>query len=84
VPTLLGKGAQAEHEYLYWLFEEQGGREAVLKDGWKAVRLNTRENPDGPIELYNLKNDIGEKNNVADENPDRVKELSALIEEARN
>jgi arylsulfatase A-like enzyme len=45
VPTLLGKGVQVEHDYLYWWFGEQGGREAVLKDGWKAVRLNTRKNP---------------------------------------
>jgi hypothetical protein len=30
---------------------------------------------DGRLELYNLKRDIGEKNNLADKHPDIVKQL---------
>ena len=55
VPTLLGKKDQRKHDYLYWEFGERGGATAVLKGDWKGVRRNTRKNPDGPIELYNLK-----------------------------
>jgi hypothetical protein len=34
--------------------------------------------------LYNLDADIGEKNNVADENPDVVRRLLVLAEDARD
>ena len=30
---------------------------------------------DGGIELYNLRNDVGEKKNLAEEKPEKVKEL---------
>ena len=33
--------------------------------GWKDVRLNMAGKPNGPIELYNLKTDIGKKHNIA-------------------
>ena len=66
VPTLLGRpGEQREHEYLYWEFHEQGKRQAIRMGDFKGIRQNVAKNPDGPIELYNLKNDIGEKRNVA-------------------
>ncbi|MCK4747072.1 MAG: sulfatase-like hydrolase/transferase, partial [Bacteroidales bacterium] len=35
------------------------------------------------LELYNLEKDLSEKNNVADNNPDIVKELKLLADEAR-
>ena len=34
---------------------------------------------DGGLELYDLKLDIGEKNNLAKQNPDKVKELHGLL-----
>src|SRR5262249_1321964 len=38
VPTLLGKTAdQAEHPYLFWNFNEQGGKRSVLKWPWKLI-----------------------------------------------
>jgi hypothetical protein len=36
------------------------------------------------IELYNLRDDIGESKNIADQHPEIVSKLSALGEEARN
>ncbi|MBM4016812.1 MAG: sulfatase [Planctomycetes bacterium] len=53
----------------------------VRKGDWKLIRIFH----DGPnfahrYELYNLKTDVGETANLADEMPDRVKELDALIE----
>ena len=35
------------------------------------------------LELYNLKEDVGERKNVADQHPDVVKKLQALAEQAR-
>ena len=64
-PTLLGRKGQREHDYLYWEFLERGGRIAVLKGDWKGIRLNSQKNPDGPLEIYHLKKDIGEETNLA-------------------
>jgi hypothetical protein len=33
--------------------------------------------------LYNLKNDMGETQNLADKYPDKVKELAQLLEEVQ-
>ncbi len=83
LPTLLGKDGQQEHEYLYWEFHEKGGRVAVRKGEWKAVRYGVLENPDSPLELYNLTQDIGEENNVAGQHPDIVAEMNDIINHAR-
>ena len=84
VPTLLGRpGEQREHEYLYWEFHEQGKRQAVRMGDWKGIRQNVSKNPDGPIELYNLKNDIGEKSNVAVRHPSIVAKIEAYMKAAR-
>ena len=82
LPTLLGKPGQAEHEYMYWEFHEQGKRQAVRWGDWKGVRQNVAKDPDGPIELYNLKDDIGEKKNVAAGNPEIVKKIEAYMKAA--
>ena len=84
VPTLLGRQRQQiKHEALYWEFHEQGKKQAVRMGDWKGVRLNVAKNPDGPIELYNLKNDIGEKNNVADRHPETVAKIEKLMKSSR-
>ena len=54
VPTLTNAGTQQQHEYLYWEFYEQGGKQAVRAGNWKAIRLNVGKKPNGPLELYNL------------------------------
>jgi len=83
VPTLLDTGGQQEHEYLYWEFHEQGGKQAVRWGGWKAVRLNVRQHPDdAPVELYNLTEDIGEENDVADSHPEIVGQMVKFMQEA--
>jgi len=82
--TLLGRsGGQREHDYLYWEFHEQGKRQAVRMGDWKGVRQNVAKNPDGPIELYNLKNDIGEKTNVAARHPGIVTKIEECMKAAR-
>ncbi len=74
---------QKKHEYLYWEFHEGGKLQALRKGKWKAVRLNVFENPDAPVELYDLSVDIGEQNNIADQHPDIVKEMLKTMHNAR-
>jgi arylsulfatase A-like enzyme len=79
LPTLLGRKQEAQHEYLYWEFHERGSKQAVRMGDWKGVRLS----PNGPLELYNLKKDIGEKDNVAAANPEIVSKIEAYLKTAR-
>ncbi len=83
LPELLGK-PQREHSYLYWEFHEGGGRQAVRYGDWKGVRLNMSNNPDAPIELYNLKTDPGERKNVAIENPELIEKIKAIMNESHS
>ncbi len=82
-PTLLGKGVQKKHPYLYWEYHSSGGKQALRKGKWKAVRLKVGEEPNSPLELFDLDEDPQEKHNVAGKHPQIVKELSALMAEAR-
>jgi len=45
---------------------------------------NTELGVDPQPQLYNLKNDIGEKHNIASDHPQIVKELAALLNKIRN
>ena len=80
VPTLKGESQrQKQHNYLYWEFYEQGSRQAVRFGDWKAIRQPMLT---GTIELYDLKNDIGEKDNVAEEKPALVDAAARMMDEA--
>ncbi len=82
LPELLGE-KQTKHKFLYWEFHEQGGKQAILMDDWKAVRLDVGKDPHGPIELYNLDSDPSEEQNVAEAHPDLVEAFSRMMEEER-
>lgn len=82
VPTLTGKGKQIQHNYLYWEFHEQGGRQAVRQGNLKAVRLKAADQPGGPVELYDLSKDPAEKTNIAGQHPDEAKKLGELMNQA--
>jgi arylsulfatase A-like enzyme len=78
LPTLLGK-PQKGHDFLYWESHQGGFAQAVRMGDWKAVRFGLKE----PLELYSLKNDIAEKNNVAAKHPDIVAKIEKYLETAR-
>jgi arylsulfatase A-like enzyme len=78
-PTLLGTGKQAQHEFLYWEFHERGFQQAVRMGDWKALRLKVG----GPLELYDLKDDVGEAHNVAADHADVVAKVEAYLKGAR-
>jgi len=82
MPTLLGN-SQPQHEFLYWEFHERGGKQAIVKDEWKAVRLNVGKDPNGSLELYNLENDPFEQQNVAERYPELVESFARMMEEER-
>lgn len=84
LPSLLGKKQKKQHEYLYWEFHEQGGKIGIRMGDWKAVRRNYDKTPMGATEIYNLKEDIGETNNVAEQHPDIVKKMEDIMKEAHN
>jgi arylsulfatase A-like enzyme len=78
LPALLGQ-PQTSHEYLYWEFHERGFTQAIRLGDWKAVRKGTRQ----PIELYDVKADIAEQNDVARDHPDVVAKVEAILRGAR-
>ncbi len=83
-PTLLGKPEkQLQHDYLYWEFHERGGRLAIRKGDWKAVRYNILNDPNAPIELYDLNSDPGESNDIAVHYPEVVATMARIFKEAR-
>jgi arylsulfatase A-like enzyme len=83
VPTLLGKPQQQpHHEFLYWEFHERGFSQAALCQGrWKGIR---ERDPQVPIALYDLQNDIAEKTDVAKQHPEIAARLDAYLQTARS
>lgn len=89
VPTLLGRGVQRQHEYLYWelprymrdsgTFREEVPSQGLRMGKWKAVRPN----PDGGLELYDLESDLAETRDVAAEHPDVMARIEAHLRDAR-
>jgi arylsulfatase A-like enzyme len=75
VPTLLGKGEQATHPWLYW---EDPKSTAVRMGHWKAIKPAKNK----PFELYNLSNDIQELNDLASKHPDVLAKMKKLAEQA--
>ena len=74
VPTLTGRGTQAQHEYLYWEFYERGVRQAVLLEGrWKGIQILGQP---AAFELYDLRTDLGEETNLATRNPEIVARIT--------
>ncbi|XOV70979.1 MAG: arylsulfatase [Verrucomicrobiota bacterium] len=81
-PTLLSKGNQSSHAYLYWEFPAYGGQQALRMGNWKAVRQNIIRNGI-QTELYELKDDPSESTNLASKHPSIVSEMEKLMKEAR-
>lgn len=83
VPTLLGETKrQQKHDYLYW--EWPGGKggdlpQAIRHNEWKLVRMSNEE----PWELYNIYDDIGESENLADQNPEIIAQVNDWLKNNR-
>lgn len=79
LPTLLDRGEQEDHDYLYWEYNSSGGMQAVRMGDWKAVRLQVKKNPEAPMELYDLRTDKGEKQNLVDKYPHIVQRIEEIM-----
>lgn len=72
LPVLLD-GAESPHEYFF--YSHWGVLEALRWKDWKLRIYNGEE------ALYNLKNDISEKNNLIDQHPDIVAQLKKAMQD---
>ena len=82
LPALLGT-SNIEHSPLYWEFYERGFEQAARVGDWKAVR----HAPGKALELYNLKNDLGEEKDLAGVtalNPWLVRKMEETLRKARS
>jgi arylsulfatase A-like enzyme len=87
--ALLGKDKTGRD----WLVEHSG-RLAIINGDWKYIEpgpgqklqqlTNTETGNNEMPQLYNLRNDIGEKNNIADQNPLIVNKLTDMLLKIRN
>ncbi len=96
VSALTGQGTQKEHEFLFWSFDEQGGKQAVLQWPWKLIHLQTNPGGSRPmtpkkaaaaatepkVQLFNLESDPEEKRNVANDQPEMVAKLAGFIQQS--
>jgi arylsulfatase A-like enzyme len=80
LPTLTGKGKQKKHDFFYFEFHEQGGKQAIINGDWKLVKLNVNNPKRTTLELYNIKHDSAEIADVSAQYPDIVNKLAALMD----
>jgi arylsulfatase A len=78
LPAILGRKQKHDHEYLYWEFHEGGVKQALRFGNWKAVRNKQGK----PIELYDLKTDLGEQHDLSAQHRDLVKKAEELMKSA--
>lgn len=74
VPLLFGKKHRT-HDFLYFEFYEGGFIQAVRMGDWKGFRRGL----EGKLELYNLKKDPRESDNIASKNPKTVAKIEAIM-----
>ena len=81
-PTLSGNSkTQKTHKYLYWEFSEvkPAAEQQALRSGdWKLIYHPSKNK----YELFNLKTDKGETTDVAQKNPNIVKQLVVFMNQA--
>jgi arylsulfatase A-like enzyme len=82
VGVLRGQADGLDREALYWHYPHYGNQggtpgSAIRVGDWKLIKFYT---PGKPVELYNLKDDLGETNNLADANPEVKNKLLAMLE----
>ncbi len=75
MPTLVD-GAESPHEYFF--YAHWGVLEGVRWKSWKFRAI------DGKEALYNLGDDIGEKNNLAAKHPEIVQQLKSAMQDFEN
>lgn len=83
LPALTGHAAdQRQHDYLFWDYNEQDrpSKLSALRQGDWKLAVN---HPGNRTELFNLAEDIGEKNDLAGRHPEIVDRLMGMIRPLR-
>lgn len=91
LPALRDPASESEKLRRQMVISSGGGALSVRDGDWKWInRLGSsgfsqpkkvKPSPDGPqSQLYNLREDIGESQNLAASNPDRVKRMQAILQ----
>ena len=79
-PLLTGEAKESPHEAFYY-FKGGGKLQAVRSGRWKlhlkATKGRGKKSQALPVQLYDLESDISEKQNVADDHGEIVKQLTA-------
>lgn len=78
LPLFYGKQLDTDHRLLYWEFP--GVQRAARKGDWKCVTTKRG----APLELYNIKEDMEERHNLADQYPEMVKEFDKEMKAIRH
>ncbi|MDP7134827.1 MAG: arylsulfatase [Planctomycetota bacterium] len=78
-PVLTGN-SKPQRPFLYREFQGYGGQQALWIGKWKGIRNKLRRGP-SPIELYNLKEDISEKKDVAQQHPEIVSKMASIMKQ---
>lgn len=75
LPTLLGQKQAKQHDSLYFEIYEPYFQQSLRMGDWKGYRLGTK----APLELYDLKADPAEKQDIAAAHPEIVKKIEAIM-----
>jgi hypothetical protein len=52
----------------------------MVKDGWKIIVPHKPNEPEAPVELYQISTDEHEKTNLANKEAERVKAMTAVLD----
>lgn len=77
MPEIMGEPGDPQRE-LFWhypVYHHDVPKSVIRKGDWKLIENLV----DYSVELYNLKSDISESKNLAESNPEKVKELKAKL-----
>ena len=82
---LLNGEASLDRDEIFWHYPHYHGSAwtpgaAIRKGSWKLIEFHEK----GISELYNLSDDLSEKNNLIMENPEKAAELSSRLHELLN
>ena len=72
IPFITGKKSGSPHDILFWRRGRFG--KAMRQGKWKLISPKN-----SGFQLYNLENDLQEKNNVAAKNPDIVNDMKKIL-----
>jgi len=76
LPTILGKGEQKQHEYLYWEYKQN---QAIRSGKWFAHKASGKQ-----VELYDLVSDPQQSNDLSINFPDIVKKMEDIMSKSHS